>query len=217
MDLKKDRIIRLALAVIGIFFIGTGVAFNAAAALGNDPIGIMYDGIRNAADLSPEQLGFASNIVNISLAVIVLLQNRHYISIGTLIYIIPYGAIVDMGRKVYYALFKMQTLSVQVIGAALGCMLLYLGVAMYIVADIGLDPFTGIVMVLRDKCKKEYKLVKICFDVVCVFIGFVLGGKLGVITIITAVTAGPMIQIFTDYIRVRLKRLLDRNSNKYKK
>lgn len=199
--------VRLALAIVGIIFIGTGVAFNAAAALGNDPIGIMYDGIRNVARLSPEQLGIASNIVNISLAVLVLFLNRHYINIGTLIYIIPYGTIVDVGRKIYYIVFKIQTLPMQIIGAGLGCILLYLGVAMYIVADIGLDPFTGIVMVLRDKFKKEYRLVKICFDIICIFVGFILGGKLGVITILTAATAGPVIQLFADYIRKQLNRV----------
>ena len=199
--------VRLALAIVGIIFIGTGVAFNAAAALGNDPIGIMYDGIRNVARLSPEQLGIASNMVNIALAFLVLLLDRHYINIGTLIYIIPYGTIVDVGRRVYYILFKMQTLPMQIIGAGLGCILLYLGVAMYIVADIGLDPFTGIVMVLRDKLKKEYRLVKICFDIICIFVGFILGGKLGVITILTAATAGPVIQLFADYIRKQLNRV----------
>ena len=75
--MKKDRVISLVLAIIGIFFVGTGVAFNAAATLGNDPIGIVYDGIRNIANLSPEQLGFASNIVNVSLAALVWTQNRH--------------------------------------------------------------------------------------------------------------------------------------------
>ena len=199
--------VRLALAIVGIIFIGTGVAFNAAAALGNDPIGIMYDGIRNVARLSPEQLGIASNMVNIALAFLVLLLDRHYINIGTLIYIIPYGTIVDVGRRVYYLLFKMQTLPMQIIGAGLGCIILYLGVAMYIVADIGLDPFTGIVMVLRDKFKKEYRLVKICFDIICIFVGFILGGKLGVITILTAATAGPVIQLFADYIRKQWNRV----------
>ena len=189
--MKQDKKISIVLAIVGIFFIGTGVAFNAAAALGNDPIGIMYDGIRNVAKLSPEQLGMASNIVNISLVVLVLLLNRHYINIGTLIYIVPYGTIVDMGRKIYYVMFKVQTLPTQIIGAGLGCLFLYLGVAMFIAADIGLDPFTGIVMVLRDKCKKEYKVVKICFDIVCILIGFILGGKIGIITILTAATAGP--------------------------
>lgn len=204
--MNQDKIINIIMAIFGIFFIGIGVAFNAAAGLGNDPIGIMYDGIRNAANLSPEQLGMASNIVNISLVVLVLLLNRHYINIGTLIYIVPYGTIVDMGTKIYYVILKVQKLSIQIIGAGLGCILLYLGVAMFIVADIGLDPFTGIVMVLRDKFKKEYKLIKICFDICCIFIGFILGGKLGVITILTAVTAGPMIQLFADCIRKQLKR-----------
>lgn len=204
--MKQDKKISIVLAIVGIFFIGTGVAFNAAAALGNDPIGIMYDGIRNVAKLSPEQLGMASNIVNISLAVLVLLLNRHYINIGTLIYIVPYGTIVDMGRKIYYVMFKVQTLPTQIIGAGLGCLFLYLGVAMFIAADIGLDPFTGIVMVLRDKCKKEYKVVKICFDIVCILIGFTLGGKIGIITILTAATAGPVIQLFADCIKKQLKR-----------
>lgn len=204
--MKQDKKISIVLAIVGIFFIGTGVAFNAAAALGNDPIGIMYDGIRNVAKLSPEQLGMASNIVNISLVVLVLLLNRHYINIGTLIYIVPYGTIVDMGRKIYYVMFKVQTLPTQIIGAGLGCLFLYLGVAMFIAADIGLDPFTGIVMVLRDKCKKEYKVVKICFDIVCILIGFILGGKIGIITILTAATAGPVIQLFADCIRKQLKR-----------
>ena len=204
--MKQDKKISIVLAIVGIFFIGTGVAFNAAAALGNDPIGIMYDGIRNVAKLSPEQLGMASNIVNISLVVLVLLLNRHYINIGTLIYIVPYGTIVDMGRKIYYVIFKVQTLPAQIIGAGLGCLFLYLGVAMFIAADIGLDPFTGIVMVLRDKCKKEYKVVKICFDIVCILIGFTLGGKIGIITILTAATAGPVIQLFADCIKKQLKR-----------
>ena len=204
--MKQDKKISIVLAIVGIFFIGTGVAFNAAAALGNDPIGIMYDGIRNVAKLSPEQLGMASNIVNISLVVLVLLLNRHYINIGTLIYIVPYGTIVDMGRKIYYVMFKVQTLPTQIIGAGLGCLFLYLGVAMFIAADIGLDPFTGIVMVLRDKCKKEYKVVKICFDIVCILIGFILGGKIGIITILTAATAGPVIQLFADCIKKQMKR-----------
>ena len=56
-----------AAAAVGIILVGTGVAFNAAASLGNDPIGIVCDGIRNAVNLSSEQLGMASNIVNVVL------------------------------------------------------------------------------------------------------------------------------------------------------
>lgn len=199
--MRKEKAVRMILAVIGIILVGTGVAFNAAAALGNDPVGIVYDGIRNAADLSADQLGMASNIVNFVLVVLVFFLERHYVNIGTFIYILPYGFIVDLGGKLYHVLFRIQALPFQIMGAAVGCLLLYVGVAMYITADIGLDPFTGVVMVIRDKVGKEYRTVKICFDIGCIILGFSLGGRLGVITVITALSAGPVIQLFADMMQ----------------
>ena len=208
MRLKIIQINKLILAAAGIMLVGTGIAFNAAAALGNDPIGIVYDGIRNAANLSAQQLGLASNIVNVVMVIAVFLLGRHYVNIGTFIYIIPYGTIVSLGGKLYDSLFPVQTLPVQIAGAAIGCLLLYAGVAMFITADIGLDPFTGMVMVIRDKAGKEYRVVKICFDAGCIVLGFLLGGKLGVITILTALSAGPLIQFFSDKFTKLLQRVI---------
>lgn len=196
----------IILAFVGIVLVGVGVAFNAAAALGNDPVGIMYDGIRSILGLTSEELGFASNLVNIALMVLVFFTGRHYINIGTFVYIIPYGFIVSLGGKLYHLIFQVQTFPIQVLGAVIGCLLLYTGVAMYITADIGLDPFTGVVMVLRDQLKKEYRYVKIGFDISCILIGTLLGGKLGAITIITALSAGPVIQFLSDQMnKVREK------------
>lgn len=204
--MKKENVIKLVLAFVGIILVGTGVAFNAAAALGNDPVGIVYDGIRNAANLSPEQLGIASNIVNVALVVTVFFLGRHYVNIGTFIYIIPYGVVVDLGGRLFHIIFRSQTLPFQIAGAAIGCLLLYTGVAMFITADIGLDPFTGLVMVIKDKTGKEYREMKVCFDIGCILLGFLLGGKLGVITIITALTAGPVIQFLADSMGKLMKK-----------
>ena len=145
---------------MGILLVGTGVAFNARAALGNDPIGIIYDGVRNAANLTAEQLGMTSNIVNIVLLVLVFLADRHYVNLGTFIYLIPYGFAVDLGGKLYQALIPAQTLPFQILGAFIGCLLLYVGVAMFITMDMGVDPFTGVVLVLRDRLHMEYRKIK---------------------------------------------------------
>lgn len=201
----NKKIMKLVLAVSGILLVGTGVAFNAASALGNDPVGIMYDGIRNIANLSPKQLGMASNIVNVALVILVFCLDRHYVNIGTFIYIVPYGAAVSLGGKLFAALFPVQAPAYQAMGAAAGCLMLYMGVAMFITADIGLDPFTGVVMVIRDKVGKEYRVVKICFDICCIVVGAALGGKLGIITIITALTAGPAIQFLSDNMKRKMK------------
>ena len=203
--MKREKRIRIILAILGIILVGTGVAFNAAAALGNDPVGIVYDGIRSALNLSSEQLGMASNIVNIVLVVIIFWE-RHYVNIGTFIYIIPYGFVVDLGGRLYHMVFKVQTLPVQIAGAAIGCFLLYMGVAMYITADVGLDPFTGFVMTIRDKVNKQFRVVKVCFDICCIVLGFVLGGKLGIITNLTALAAGPVNQFLAEIVQKQMEK-----------
>jgi len=206
---KREQIARILLALAGILLVGVGISFNAAALLGNDPIGIVYDGIRTAAGLSPKQLGMASNITNVLLLVVVFFTGRRYVNIGTLIYLVPYGLVVNLGGKIYPLIFRTQTMFSQICGAAIGCMLLYTGVAMFIVADIGLDPFTGFVMVIQDAVKKEYRVVKIGFDVCCVILGFLLGGKLGIITIITALAAGPLIQLQVEMIKKIIGRRME--------
>lgn len=202
---KKERQIRIILAIFGIILVGVGVAFNASASLGNDPVGIVYDGIRSALNLSSKQLGMASNIVNITLVVIVFFLKRHYVNIGTFIYIIPYGFVVDFGGKMYHMLLKAQTLPIQITGAAIGCFMLYMGVAMYITADVGLDPFTGLVMAIKDKLNMQFRVVKVFFDICCIVIGFILGGKLGIITILTALVAGPVIQFLSEIVQKQME------------
>ncbi len=203
--MNNRKIGKLVLALAGIILVGTGVAFNAAAALGNDPVGIVYDGIRSAAHLSAQQLGMASNVVNLVLVCVIFFLGRRYVNIGTFIYILPYGAVVDLGGFVYRSLPFGQSLTGQIPGAFVGCLLLYTGVAMYITANIGLDPFTGLVMVIRDRVGKEYRIVKICFDTGCIVLGTLLGGKLGVITMITALTAGPVIQFLAEKMQKLLQ------------
>ena len=79
---KRIEIRKCFLALLGILLIGVGVSFNAMAKLGNDPVGIFYDGIRNALGLNQEQLGMASNLVNIVLLVFLFFAGRRYLNIG---------------------------------------------------------------------------------------------------------------------------------------
>jgi hypothetical protein len=188
-------------ALAGVLLIGIGVAFNNCAGLGNDSVGIVYDGIRSIGGMNAQQLGMASNIVNVVLVVLLFFIGRRYISLGTLIYFIPYGFFVDLGTRLYHALSWSDALSVRIGFSVAGCLLLYFGVAIYVAVDIGVDPFTGLVLLLRDVTKKEYQMVKIVFDLTMIVLGTVLGGGLGAVTIITALTAGPVIQYFTGLVK----------------
>ena len=203
--MKKNKIIKIVWALFGIMLVSFGVAFNAGTLFGNDPIGIIYDGVRNVANLSPEKLGFISNFVNYGLIILLLFVGRRYINIGTFVYILPYGTFVSIGTKIYESLFVQELFASRLLAAVLGCSMVYIGVGIYIAMDVGLDPFTGVVMVLADALKWDYRKTKICFDICMIVLGTVLGGKLGVITIVTALTAGPCIQFVGNFVKKRMK------------
>lgn len=188
-------------AVFGVLLVGIGVAFNNCAGFGNDPVGIVYDGIRNIGGMDQAQLGIASNVVNLSLLVLLFFVGKRYVSVGTFVYLIPYGFCVDAGNFLYRLLAVSESTGVRVAFSVTGCTLLCLGVAIYITVDIGVDPFTGIVLVLRDLLKKEYRYIKIGFDITMIIIGTVLGGKLGAVTLLTAVAVGPLIQFFNGLLK----------------
>ncbi len=202
--MTKNKISKILWALFGIMLVSFGVAFNAGTLFGNDPVGIIYDGIRSVANLSPEKLGFVSNFVNYGLIIFLLFVGRKYINIGTFVYIIPYGFFVSIGTKIYEACFVQEVFASRLLAAVIGCSFVYIGVGIYIAMDIGLDPFTGVVMVLADTLKWEYQKAKICFDLTMIVLGTVLGGKLGVITIVTALTAGPCIQAVSKLVKSKI-------------
>ena len=192
---------RVLIAIIGIFFVGLGIAFNAGTLFGNDPIAILYDGMRSVLGMSPEELGLISNAVNIAMIVILFFIGKRYINIGTLIYIIPFGFFVSIGTYIYNVVIDQDSFIQRVIAAVIGCSATYFGVALFIVVAIGLDPFTGVVMAIADKIGWNFRKTKICFDIVMVLIGYLLGGKLGIITLLTMASAGPIIQFFSDSMK----------------
>ena len=200
--------IKLLLALIGILFIGVGVGFNAVSLFGNDPVPLLYDGVRNVLSLPVSRLGLISNVVNYSIIILLFFIGRRYVNIGTAVYIIPFGTFVNLGTFLFQKIFNGNTVLNRGLGAFFGCLLIYVGVSIYITVDIGLDPFTGLVMTINNHLPWGFGKTKVCFDFLLVTIGFFLGGKVGVITLITALSAGPSIQYFTKLFKRLLQRFI---------
>lgn len=52
----EDYFTRILIALAGVIMIGIGLAFNSSAMLGNDPIAVFYDGVRNLLGFPRESL-----------------------------------------------------------------------------------------------------------------------------------------------------------------
>ncbi|MBS1005618.1 hypothetical protein JK163_04790 [Levilactobacillus brevis] len=193
----------IALALLGIFLVCMGVAFNNNTQLGNDPVGIIYDGLRTTFHLEQAQLGTVSNYLNVVLIIGLFFMGRHYASWGTLMYLVPYGVFVSIGSALYPMIFTSTTLLGRSLGGLVGISLYYLGISLFVAADIGVDPFSGFMLTLRDKTGWSMRRSKITFDGALIIMGVLLGGKFGIITILTALTTGPTIQALSSIFRKR--------------
>ena len=202
----KIRPLTTFAAFFGVFLLAVGVSLNSWANLGNDSIAIFFDGVKTMLKLDANQLGTASTIVNAALIVLMWFLRRRYINIGTFINVIPYGFIVNMVSSLLLQWLPYERLEVRILSSIFGCLLLYIGVGIYVAADIGIDPFTGIVFLLSEKLRWPYRLTKILFDILLIAVGALMGGAMGVVTVFTAFTAGPCIQYVVQRVRPILYR-----------
>ena len=207
MTTKKNVTLKkIIIALLGVWLVGIGIGFNNQAGLGNDAVALFYDGVCRALGYGVKELGMVSNGVNIVLATFLLFVGRKYLNVGTLIYLLPYGLFVNFGTWLYSVVIIEPGFYLRVFCSVFGCLLLYFGVAVVISMDIGVDPLVGTVMVIKEFTGKDFRTVKILFDLALCVIGTVLGGTIGVVTIITAFSAGIGIQFFTELLQKFYKR-----------
>lgn len=195
---KKQLFTRILFAFIGEFLLATGIAFNSSAGFGNDAVAVFYDGLHKCFNVS---LGFATNITNIVLLIVVFIFGKKYLNIGTLIYVLPLGAIINFMLAFYNYFHLNSSLIGRIFSTVVGVFLLIIGLSFFIAADIGIDPWDGLALLLRDKTNIQYKYFKISMDILCLALGVVLGGKAGITTVIAAIIGGPGIQYLSEKLR----------------
>ena len=201
--IKPPHIIDIMLTIVASILCGLGCGFVNYASLGMDAIGIFYDGIRNVLKLSSHQIGYASYIVSFILFVFLWIVKRKYVSLGSFIYIVMYGVFANLGTLMWQHIIGSGNMLAKIFIAVLGFGILYLGLAIFIAVDIGVDAFTGVMLWLCDITHKDMKIIKVLFDVGLTVIGAILGGKLGAFTIISVLLGGPCL----SFITMRIQRI----------
>ena len=215
LDLSPAQWIKkIIFCFFGVAFIGFAIAFNNLAGLGNDPLSVFFDGARvvlfNLTGI--DNLGLATNIINYTLLIVIFFIARQHIHIGTFIYVLPLGNFVSLGIWIFKSL-KIPTdiLACQIASSVVGCILLFLGLAIFISLEIGLDPWTALIMFIAEKTNQQFRTIKIGMDVTTLLIGWAMGGKFFVTTVVAAIVGGPTIQMFTDLLNKTLFKALKIN------
>lgn len=192
--------VRVVLLLIGLWIAHLGVTLFLQTNLGSDPFNVFVQGLFRAIPW-PEWAGMTHGrvhlLVSLLIMVVLLVVDRSYVGIGTVLCMALGGPIIDV-YTLWLAPFLNEKLplAVRVPMLAVGCVILAFGMTIAIRSQAGTGPNDLVAVVLSDKSGKPFGPVRIGVDLTFALVGFALGGVVGIGTIICAFLVGPAAQLF---------------------
>ncbi len=196
---------KILVCMVSIMLLGIASAFIIRAALGADPISVLYDGLSRRIGLD---VGLTANIINCALIVIVFFINRKYVNIGTVIYAFSLGWFIKLGDLLYSLMHIPNNFTVKFIVAMLANLVAFIGLGGFMSINIGIDPWTAISVIISKKFRKSFRMVRIVTDALVLGLGWLMGGTVGIVTIICVAIGGPMIQKSAEIIDKVLPKMI---------
>lgn len=192
---QKPSTRRMLGMLVGIVIIGLGIALFKQSHLGNDSISALNMRIS-------ELLGVSLGLVNLSVNILFFLLEaafgRKYIGIGTFVNGIFMGYIVTAFYDPIAAAFgSAESLQVQLLWMAVAVPVTAFGVSLYQTADLGIAPYDYLSLGLRDYTPFPYFGCRVFTDAVCALLCWLLGGLVGIGTLVCAFCLGPFVQFFS--------------------
>lgn len=195
---------RAGMMILGILFIGLCVSFLRLSGFGVDPFSAMNLGISGFIGWS---FGTWQLLMNAVILVIVFFQARHCIGAGTIINMIFVGYIADFVCWLAQDVVQIEmSLLLRIIALVLAQLMASMGVALYMVADMGIAPYDSVAIIIEKLTHQKipFHKARVLSDVVVVIVGIAFAiasgagiwAVAGIGTVINACFNGPLIQFF---------------------
>ncbi|MCM1268704.1 MAG: hypothetical protein NC302_12450 [Bacteroidales bacterium] len=197
----KEVLLRVVILLVGLTIAHLGVTLFLLTNLGADPFNVLVQGIfRTVSAMTGWSLlthGYTHVAICFLIILALLVVDRSYIKIGTILCMVCGGPIIDFFTKMLQFLFPPErTLWFKLPILALGCVILAFGMTIVIKSDAGTGPNDLVALVISEKSHKKFSIVRIIVDVSFVAVGFLLGGAFGIGTIVCACLVGPAAGLF---------------------
>lgn len=178
----RRRVPRL---LLGLVLCGTGISFQIQADLGLGPWEVLHQGIS-------DRTGIPIGTVSILVGFVVLLgwiPLREKPGIGTLLNILVIGATTDVWLTF---LPQPDPLWLRIVFMAMGPIGFGIGSGFYIGAGLGPGPRDGLMTGIAAR-GHSVRVVRTGIELAALSLGWLLGGTVGLGTVVFAVTIGPIV------------------------
>ena len=196
----KNNIIRILKVVVGLFLFAVGIVMTLNANLGVAPWDVFHQGLASVLNIT---MGRSTIYVGLAVLIldVILGDNIGWASILNMLLI---GAFLDI-LMLNNLVPTFDSYVVSFIMLLLGVLIQGYGCFMYVSAGLGAGPRDGLMVVLTKRTGKSVRFIKSIIEVGAVGIGYVLGGKLGIGTIIMALLGGQIFQFAFNTVKFDVK------------
>ena len=183
---------RLVQLNVGLVLFGAGLWLGLMAELGVGPWDVLTGGLS-------EQLGtpFGRTAIGISVVVLLLaLAARVRIGIGTLLNVVVIGAVIDLllATPLLEGLGD-EPVPVRLLATVLGILAVAAGSALYLGAHLGPGPRDGLMVAIAARTGWRIGTARAVLECVVLALGALLGGPVGIGTLLFAFGIGPAVQL----------------------
>lgn len=161
--------------------------------LGSDTITVFEDGLSQSIGCT---LGQASILYNLIVLPIALLMNYKNIGWSTFLYSLCVGYFIDFYQNIFLIMnFQMYSFIIRLMIVIIAQCCFVTAYALLIALKNGMSITDAFVSGIAQKTHIEYKYLRTLIDAVTLCIGFLLGGTVGIGSIITMLTTGTFVHI----------------------
>jgi len=187
------RVIQL---LVGLFLYGAGCALTIEAGLGVDPWTVFAQGLSIHTGIG---IGWITNIVGF-LVLLLWIPLRQKPGVGTIANILLVGTSIQF---VLWLVPPVSGLALQIPALLGGILLVALASGLYIGARFGPGPRDGLMTGMNARLGWPIWLCRALVEITVLAIGWLLGGNVGIGTILFAVLIGPLVHIALPLLDTR--------------
>ena len=175
--------------MLGNWLYGTGEAILIRADIGQSPGTVLAQGIQN---ITGDTIGWTSFYISIGVMFLwIPLKNK--VGIGTVLNIIFVSVAIDVMMPVFPS---PDSYAVSVVMVLIGILVIGLGSAFYIPSNLGPGPRDGLMTGLHYRTGIPIGRVRFVIEAVFLLAGGLLGGSVGLGTVLVTVLVGEVVAIF---------------------
>lgn len=183
----KPRIKTLFYLVLGLVIFGFGESLLIHSMIGLSPWLVLAEGIAINLNWSIGFATFACSVV----VLLMWLPLKQQPGVGTILNIIIIAGTIDI--SMYLFDFSTTSYFTNLLVSSLGVILVGLGSGIYLIANLGPGPRDGLMTGLQRVTQYPIAWVRVCIEVSVVGVGWILGGTVGVGTLLFAFGIGPAV------------------------